>query len=105
MVAAAPHREWRGHEGQLGVKEKGCTRGWWAGNSLHRAVGTALSAGAQGVFGQSSQTLGLNIGWSCVEPRVGLNDLCGSLSPRDVPFLYKYSYPFRGCDQGLSGVT
>lgn len=36
-----------------------------------------------------------------MEAGVGLNDPCGSLSPQDVPFLYKYTYPFRGCDQGL----
>ena len=46
-------------EGQLRVRERVCTRGRWVWNSLPRAVGTALSAGAQGAFGQHSQTLGL----------------------------------------------
>ena len=30
----------------------------------------------QEVFGQSSQIPGLSFEWSCVEPGVGLNDLC-----------------------------
>jgi len=43
-------------EGQLqGVRERICTRGWWAWNSLPRAVGTATSAGAQAALGQCSQ--------------------------------------------------
>jgi len=46
-------------EGQLGVRDRGCTRGRWAWNGLPRAVGTAPSAGVQGESGQRSQTLGL----------------------------------------------
>ena len=38
-------------EGQLGVRDKLCTRGWWAWNRQPRAVGTALSAGVQGAPG------------------------------------------------------
>jgi len=30
-------------ERQLGVRDRFCTRGWWAWNRLPRAVGTALS--------------------------------------------------------------
>ena len=62
MVAAAPHREQRGSvelcsvcqqqgprerhgavsgEGQLGVRDRGCTRGQWVWNGMHRAVGMA----------------------------------------------------------------
>ena len=61
MVAAPPHRERRGSaelcsvwqrqgprgrhgavsgEGQLRVRERVCTRGWWAWNGLPRAAGT-----------------------------------------------------------------
>ena len=82
MAATAPHREWRAvlssalcdsdrargngmelsWEGQLGVRERGCTRGRWAWNGLHRAVGTAQNAGVQGVYGYHSQSLGLIFG-------------------------------------------
>ena len=86
MAAAAPHRKWRGSielcfvrqrqgprerhgavsgEGPLGVRERYCTRGWWARNSLPRAVGTAPSAGVQRASGHSSQTYDLSFGWSC----------------------------------------
>jgi len=40
-------------------------------------------AGVQKVFGHCSQNYGLIFGWSCVESRVGLNDLCGFLPSRD----------------------
>ena len=53
-------------EGQLGVKERDCTTGQWAWNGLPRAVGTAPSAGVQGVFGQCSQIQALDFGSSCV---------------------------------------
>jgi len=36
----------------VGVGERVCTRGWWAWNRMLRAVGTALSCGVQGAFGQ-----------------------------------------------------
>ena len=75
MAAAAPHRERRtalsstlcdsdrargngvelSGEGQLGVRDRGCTRGRWAWNGLHRAVGTAPSAGVHGAFGHCPQ--------------------------------------------------
>ena len=61
-------------EGQLGVRERGCTTGWWAWNGLPRAVGTAPSAGVQEVSGHCSQSYGLIFGWSCVEPGVELSD-------------------------------
>ena len=60
-------------EGQLGVRDRGCTRGRWAWNGLPRAVGTALSAGVQ------QSDIGFDLGWCCVEPGVGLHDPCGSL--------------------------
>jgi len=40
--------------------------------------------GVQRVFGQHSQTYYLIFGWPCVEPRVGLNDPCGSLPTWDT---------------------
>jgi len=42
--------EWHGAasgEGQLGFRDRVCTRGRWAWNGLPRAVGTAPSAGVQ----------------------------------------------------------
>lgn len=36
-------------------------------------------AGVQEVCGQCSQTRGLNFGWSCIDPRAGLDDPCRSL--------------------------
>ena len=44
----------------------------------------------QGVFGQGSQTHGLILGWSCVEP-VGLGDLCGSHPTWDILWFYDFS--------------
>lgn len=41
-------------------------------------------ARAQAVFGQCSQTQGLNFELSCVEPGVGIHDPCGSLPARDI---------------------
>ena len=46
--------------------------------------GHGLSAGAQGVFGQRCQTLGLDLGWCCVDPGVGLSDPCGSLPTQNI---------------------
>jgi len=75
MAAAAPHRERRGSaelcsllqrqgpreqcgavsgEGNLGVRERFCTRGWQAWNRLPRD--TIPCAGVRGAFGQQSQT-------------------------------------------------
>ena len=71
-------------EGQLGARERGCTTGRWAWNGLHGAVGTALSAGVQGVFGYHSQSYGLNVEQSCVKPGAGLSDAWGSLPSQDV---------------------
>ena len=39
----------------------------------------APSAGVQEASGQRSQIQGLSLGWSCVEPGVGLGDPRGSL--------------------------
>ena len=66
-------------EGQLRVRERGCTREWWARNGLPTAARMALSARVQGVFGQHPQTRVLNVGLLRVEPGVGPDDLCGLL--------------------------
>ena len=42
----------------------------------------------QEAFGQCSQTSGWNLGWSSVEPGVGLNDPSGSLSICDILRFY-----------------
>ena len=52
-----------------------CLRGQWAWNGLLRAVGTALSARAQGVLGHRSETQGWVWVLLCVELEVGLGDL------------------------------
>ena len=65
-------------EGQLGVRERGCTTGRWAWNGLHRAVGTALCAGVQGAFGQCAQTWGLDLGVVLFGAR------SGPIPPRDI---------------------
>lgn len=46
-------------------------------NRFPRAVGHNTSPA--GVFEQHSQTHGLILGWSCVEPGAVLSGLCGSL--------------------------
>jgi len=71
-------------EGQLGVRDRVCSRGQWAWTGLPRAVGKAPSARVQEVFGQHYQTEGLDAGWCHVEAGVGLNDPCGSLPTWDV---------------------
>ena len=101
MAAAAPHRERRGGaelcsvtatgpengmelsgEGRVVVRDRLCTRGRWARNGLPRAVGTARVPEFRERLG-SAQTLGLNLGWCCVEPGVGLCP-CGSLPTQDI---------------------
>lgn len=42
----------------------------------------------QEIFRQHSQKYGLNYGWSCVEPRVGVHDLCGPLPTQDTLQFY-----------------
>ena len=58
-------------QGQLGAREKFCTRGWWAWPHAARVQ-------------EISQTWDLNFGWSCVEPGAGLDDPCESLSTQDI---------------------
>ena len=93
MAAAAPHRA-RGNgmvvsgEGQLGVRERGCTRGQWAWNRLPRAVGTAPSARVQRALGYHSQTQGLNAGQCCVEAGAVLSDTCESLPTWNIVALW-----------------
>lgn len=53
---------------------------------LPRAVGTALTAGVQRASGHHSQTQGLNFGWSCMEPGVGLDILYRSFPTWDIPW-------------------
>ena len=62
----------------MGVRDRLCTRGQWAWNGLPRAVGTARVPEFRERL-DSAQTLGLNVGWCCVEPGVGLSDPYGSL--------------------------
>lgn len=53
MAAAAPYGEWRDStelcslvkgEGPVGIRERFCTKGWWAWNRLPKAVCMARSA-------------------------------------------------------------
>lgn len=63
-------REWHGAvsgEGQLGVKGRFFTRGWWAGPQVPEL--------REWVFG-----------WSCVKPGVGLDDSHGSLPTWNILF-------------------
>ena len=60
-----------------------CTRGRWAWNGLPRAVGTARVPEFRERLG-SAQTLGLNLGWRCVEPGVGLDDPSGFFPTQDI---------------------
>lgn len=54
----------------------GCARaGWGAQPSAARA---------QGAFGPQPETQGLDSGWGCMEPQVGLNDPNGSLPAQDI---------------------
>lgn len=39
-------------------------------------------------FGWCSQKYGLNYGWSCLEPGVGVYDLCGPLPTQDTLQFY-----------------
>ena len=60
-------------EGQLGVRERGCTTGQWAWNRLHRAVGTAPSSGS---IWTALSDIGIEYEVICVEPGAGLWDPC-----------------------------
>lgn len=42
------------------------------------------AAGVQGVFGQCYQAKGLNFGWTCVEPGVGVSDSCEFLPAESI---------------------
>jgi len=66
-------------ENQRGL-EKGSAPEDWGYGAGH----SPELLGAQGAFGHSSQTYGLDIGWSYVEPRVGLNDPRGSSPTPDI---------------------
>jgi len=44
----------------------------------------AQGSGHRGVFGQCSQTPGLNSGWSCAGLGFGLDDPCGSIQTHDI---------------------
>lgn len=41
------------------------------------------AARLQAAFVQHSQTQGMDFGWCCVDPEVGLNDPCGFLPTQD----------------------
>ena len=82
MAAAAPHREQRelcsvrqqqgprerhgavSGQGQLGVRERVCTRGQWAWNGLPRAVGTAPSCRSSGNIWTPLSATRFGFGWS-----------------------------------------
>ena len=71
-------------EGQLGVRDRVCTRGWWAWNGLPRAVGMTLSSGVLKAFGQHSEIYDLFFERSCVAPGLALDDHFDSLPIQDV---------------------
>jgi len=73
-------------EGQLGVRDRVCTRGQWAWNRRPRAVGTAPSARVLGASGQRSQTQGLIFGATVWSLRLNL-----IIPP--CPFQLSISYP------------
>ena len=82
-------REWRGAVsggGQVGVKQRVCTRGRWA---WHGCPGQWAWPWAQGARGHRSETQGLDSGWCCMEPQVGFNDPNGSLPTQDVLWFHE----------------
>ena len=98
MAAAAPHREQRelcsvrqrqgprerhgavSGEGQLGVRDRGCTRGWWAWNGLPRAVSCESSRSVWTLL----SNIGPGFGVVLCGAGVGLSDTCGSLPAEDI---------------------
>jgi len=60
----------------LDIRERFCTRGQWAWNSLPRAVGMALSC--------QNADIGFGFGWCCAERGVGFDDPCGFLLTQDI---------------------
>lgn len=64
-------------------------------------VALVTAAGIQGIFGQCSQTQGLNLRWSCAEPGIGPDNLCASL----LRGFYDQFFPLVACDSLLlSGI-
>ena len=96
MAAAAPHRERRaalssalcdtdrargnGMELCQGKGSWGLGIGSPPGNGCPGQWARPQAAGVRGAFGQHSKTQGLDFGWSCAEPAVGLSEPHGSLS-------------------------
>jgi len=67
-------------EGQVGVRERFCTRGQWAWNKLPRAMGTASSCRSSTSFWTPLSDTGFDFGWfPTPQPGVGISDPCGSL--------------------------
>ena len=70
-----------------------------------RALGQAPQGSGQGTesdriqeaFGQHSQAFGLILGWSCMEPGVGLHDPCGFLATQDILRFYESQVVFFVC--------
>jgi len=61
-----------------------CLRGWWAWNSLPRAVGTAPSCWSSRSVGTALSDIGFGFGWSYVEPGVGLDGPYGFIPTWDI---------------------
>jgi len=74
--------------GQLGGRERGCARGRWAWNGLHRAMGTAPSSGRAGSVWTLLSDMGFECGWCCVESGVGNSGCCGFLPTWNVLWFY-----------------
>jgi len=70
-------------EGQVGVREKLCPRGWWA---WHSSQGSGHGPEMMELRERWDSALRHRVwvGWSCVEPGVGLSDPCGSLPIQDI---------------------
>ena len=87
-----------GPEGTAWSCDWGGAAGGWGQGPHQRAVGMERAAQGSGhgpecfgAFGQCSQTQGLDFGWCCIQPGVGLSDPHGYSPPQGysmVLFLY-----------------
>ena len=76
-------------EGQLGVRDRVCTRGWWAWNGLPRAVGMAPGFSSLRSIWITPSEIWFGF---CVQARIRFDDSCGSLPTQDILRFYEMSY-------------
>ena len=89
MLLTPIFKEFRGGSGRISGKYYPL-RVWWTWNSLFRAVVKAPNCWSSRSICKHSQTQGLDLGWSCVEPGAGLSDPYGYIPIWDILWFYEF---------------